>query len=307
MPKGNELMARRVANQLLDDLGITEYPVQPEAIATSLGIEVVDAPGFPPNCYGGLVFSDGRFRIVVSTACPTPELRRFTIAHEVGHASIDEHTQGLTWADQGGDQVALSEGHFRSTKNPIEVEADHFASELLMPQRWAQHLVDTLPQGVDTIREIARRFDTSLASAAVRYVSLSSAPVLVVLSKDRTIEWISRSRSIDDVSFIRFHAARDAWAPPGSATRLLADDPEAVRACRQTSSAGYLFEWFPRAPKHLTLEVEGVGLGSYGRVLSLLMCPDLTDPDELYLAEEEQDPEDRDWRSTMRREAGYGY
>jgi hypothetical protein len=299
-------MARRTANQLLDSLGVTEYPVDPEAIATRLRIEVVDTPGFPPHCYGGLVLSDGQFRIVVSTACPTPELRRFTIAHEVGHASIDEHTQGLEWVDQAGQQVALSEGHFRGTKNPIEIEADHFASELLMPQRWAQHPVDTLPPGIEAIREIARRFNTSLASTAVRYATLSAAPILVVLSKDRTIEWISRSPSVAETAFIRFQPAKDAWAPPGSATRVVADDPEAVSASKQASSAGYLFEWFPRAPKHLTVEVEAIGLGSYGRVLSLLMCPNLPDPDELYLEEEGEDAEDRDWRSALRREAGYG-
>ena len=309
MALANELMARRTANEVLDGLGITAFPVDPEAIANRLGIEVVDAPGFPPHCYGGLVLCDGRYRIVVSTDCPSPGLRRFTIAHEVGHASIDEHTMaGLRWAEQGGAQIALSEGHFRSRKDPVEVEADHFASELLMPRRWAQHLVDTLPPGMEGIRELARRFDTSLVSAAVRYATLSAIPALVVLSKDREIEWISRSQRVDEAEFIRFHAAKGAWAPPGSATRRLADDPDAVRASMHASSAGYLSEWFPRAPQDLMVEVDAIGLGSYGRVLSLLICPNFPDPDDLYAAEEEEgrEAEDRDWKSTMRREAGYG-
>lgn len=306
MHRGNELKARRAANQLLDDLRITQYPVDPESIARSCRIEVVDTPGFPPHCYGGLVLADGRYRILVSTDCPTPGLRRFTVAHEVGHASIDEHTLGLAWIDRdGGERMALSEGHFRSAKNPLEVEADHFASELLMPWRWAQGLVDSLPQGMDAIREIARSFDTSLASAGVRYAALSAAPVLVVLSKDRTIEWISRSPGIDDVSFVRFQS-RDSWAPAGSATAVLAGDPDAVRASGQASSAGYLSEWFPRAPSHLTVEVDAIGLGSYGRILSLIMCPNLPDPDELYLTEQKDGSEDEDWRGGMRREAGYG-
>jgi hypothetical protein len=74
------------------------------------------------------------------------------------------------------------------------------------------------------------------------------------------------------------------------------------------SSGGYLSEWFPRAPQHLVVEVDAVGLGTYGRVLSLLVCPDFPDPDELYAAEEEglSGLEDRDWRSHLRRQAGYG-
>lgn len=308
MASANESKARRVANEVLDVLSISQFPIDPDAIADRLGIEVVDAPGFPPHCYGGLVLSEGRFRIVVSTQCPSPGLRRFTVAHEIGHASIDEHTESLRWADQSGEQVALSEGHFRSRKDPIEVEADYFASELLMPRRWAQNLVDTLPPGLDAIRELARRFDTSLVSAAVRYATLSTLPVVVILSKNREIEWITRSQRADEATFIRFHAAKETWSPPGSATRQLAEDPDAVRAALQASTAGYLSEWFPRAPEDLRVEVDAIGLGSYGRVLSLLMCPDLPDPDDLYTGEDDAgyDGEDQDWKSTMRREAGYG-
>lgn len=303
----NEIMARRVANEVLDQLRVNAYPVDLEGIAAELRCPVQDTPGFPPHCYGALALVQGGFHILVSTTCPTPGLRRFTIGHEIGHASIDGHTDALNWADQGGAQVALSEGHYRSRKDPTEIEADHFASELLMPLRWARPLIDKLPVGMDAIRTVADAFQASLSAAAVRYAALSAAPVVAVLTRGSSIEWISASRPVAEAGFFKFNALRTAAVPLVSPTRWLADRPDAVRACSPASGTGYLCEWFRRAPAHVTVDIDAVGLGSYGRVLTLLVCSDLPDPDELYLMEsaDDEDGETGDWRDAMRREAGY--
>jgi Zn-dependent peptidase ImmA (M78 family) len=305
--QANEIMARRIANEVLDDLGVNVYPVDLEAIAMQLRCPVQDASGFPPHCYGALALLEGEFKILVSTACPTPGLRRFTIGHEIGHASIDGHTDALNWGDQAGARVALSEGHYRSMRDPIEVEADHFASELLMPQRWVRPLIDSLPVGMNAIHEVADRFEASLSAAAVRYATVSAAPVVVVLSRGETIEWVAASREVTQADFFRFNAVRTAIVPRGSATRRLAEHPDAVLQCSEASSTGLLCEWFPRAPSVVTVDVDAVGLGSYGRVLTLVMCSEMPDPDELYLMEESEGTEadGGDWRDALRREAGY--
>lgn len=305
----NELMARRMANELLATLDIQTYPVDPITIAERSGVQVEDISGFPPHCFGALTIIDGRFRILVSTACPTPRHRRFTVCHEIGHASIDGHVDAIQWVDQGGTRTAFSEGHFRSRKDPVEVEADHFASELLMPGRWARPVVDMLPVGLDAIRTLSDRFEASLSSAAVRYAQLAAAPVAVVLARGDSIEWVCASPEVQQADFFRYNAIRTATIPQGSATRRLATTPDAVLAGEQDSSTDLLCEWFPRAPKDLEVVVDALGLGAYGRVLSLLFCPDLPEPDEIYLQEQlgEDRHEDRaDWRSQMRREAGYG-
>ncbi|HYJ80369.1 MAG TPA: hypothetical protein VEW03_12230, partial [Longimicrobiaceae bacterium] len=131
---------------------------------------------------------------------------------------------------------------------------------------------------------------------------------LVVLSRGTSIEWITASREIAEADFFRYNAARTASIPIGSATRQLAEDPDAALACQELSSGGTLREWFPRAPAEVSVEVDAIGLGSYGRVLTLIMCTDLPDSDELYLHEQEgeRSDEELDWRSEMRRQAGYG-
>lgn len=302
-------MARRVANEVLTSLAVTSYPVDTDAIAVQLGLSVHDIPSFSSHCFGALSLVDGKFRILVSEACPTVGHRRFTVSHEVGHAAIDGHVDAMQWVVQGSEKTAFSEGHYRSVKDPVEVEADHFASELLLPERWARPVVDTLPVGMDAIRTLANRFGASLSCAAVRYAQLSAAPVVVVLSRGDKVEWVAASREVRDADFFRYNATRTARVPSGSAARRLADDPAAVRAGEADGSTDFLGDWFPRAPRGLTVEVDALGLGTYGRVLSLLVFHDLPEPDEIYLQEqlgEDQGEYELDWRSEMRRQAGYG-
>lgn len=290
-----ELLARRMARELLKEHGVAAHPVDPEWLAAQVGLEVVEMDGFTAHCFGALALVDGGFRILVSRSCPSRGLRRFTIAHELGHACIEDHTDGLSWANG----YALSEGHFRGRKNPLEVEADCFASELLIPAAWGRTMVDASRPGVAAVRELAQAFDTSLPCAAVRFAALCGEPVIVVLSDGLTIEWIARSESFDTAPWIRFRKVKGEWAPPGCATRRLAERRGDVLAGAERSGAGYLSEWFEGAPAHLEVAEEAVGLGSYGRVLTLLSCPDLPEPDELYTDGGEED-EPQDWRDAAR-------
>jgi hypothetical protein len=215
-------MARRVANEVLSRLSIQSYLVDPDAIAVQLGLSIHDISGFPPHCFGALSLVDGKFRILVSDVCPTVGHRRFTVSHEVGHAAIDEHFDAMQWVAQGSSQIAFSEGHYRSAKNPVEVEADHFASELLLPERWARPVVDAQPVGIKAIRDLADQFQASLSCAAVRYAQFSAAPVVVVLTRGDSVEWVAASREVRDADFFRYNATRTARVPPGSATHHLA-------------------------------------------------------------------------------------
>jgi hypothetical protein len=153
------------------------------------------------------------------------------------------------------------------------------------------------------------RSQASLSCAAVRYAQLTGAPVIVVLSRGDEVEWVVGSQEVREADFYRYNATKTARLPPRSATRRLADTSAAVHAGEEKSSTDYLSDWFPRAPDRLSVEVDALGLGTYGRVLSLLVCQGLPDPDELYLQEqlgEDGQDDESDWRSEMRRQSGYG-
>lgn len=288
-------MARRTANELLDRHGIDKYPVQPDWLAAQEEVEVVEQSGFPIHCFGAFSLEGGKPRIFVSDACPSRGLRRFTLGHELGHALIDGHTERLVWTGA----FALSEGHFRGSKDPVEVEADHFASELLLPTRWAKPFVEAATPGVASIRNLAQQFDTSLPCAAVRFTNLSPEPVIIVLSNGLSIEWVTRSEPFEGVPWIRLRGVKGEWAPPGCATRHLADRREDIVAGAERTGMSYLCEWFPGAPKDLLVDEEAVGLGTYGRVLTVLYCPEIPDADELY-EQDSMENSPQDWRDALR-------
>lgn len=291
-----EFVARRAAIEVLDELAISNYPVDPVWVAAENGLEIEEWERFPEGCYGALIRNGNTYHIAVSAACPTPGHRRFTLAHEIAHYRIEGHVEGLGW----NGPIALSMGgHYRSRKDPIEVEADHFASELLMPARFVRPLVEAIPPSLAAVRDLARQFETSVSCAAIRFVGLSPEPVIVVLSRDRVIEWTAFSRHFDSLSWNRFRSWKGEWAPRGSATLRLVGDPQAVLLGTEDSEAGLLCEWFEGAPRALELLEEAVGLGRFGRVLTVLTCPDFP---ELDAAEEEgyEDDEEQDWKSPLR-------
>jgi Zn-dependent peptidase ImmA (M78 family) len=289
-----ESLARRSAIELLDELEIREPPVDPELIAHRKELLFEEKDGFPPGAYGALFRTGNQFGIIVSSGCPGDGHRRFTIAHELGHYHIPDHAERLF---PGGDNIVPSfGGHFRGRKDPLEVEADCFASELLMPDRFVRPLIHQVGDGLPAVRALADTFRTSMSAAAIRYASLTGEPVAVLVSYRGVIEWTARSSALSAHGWARQPLKRE-WSPRGSATHRLASAPDRIERGESDDDCMLLCEWFDEAPATEVVE-EALGLGAFGRVLTILAVRDLPDPDE------EPDPDDDgssgDWRDAMR-------
>jgi hypothetical protein len=134
-------------------------PTDLDSIGAKLGItgfEVADLAG------SGEIRRDGeRFRIFYSNYLSV-ERRRFTIAHEMGHAILEKAGPNLL---QRGKEV--------------ERLCDMFAVELLMPKRV---FLDCASGEISTYRilEMARHFRTSVATTGMRYAELFSVTVFAV-------------------------------------------------------------------------------------------------------------------------------
>jgi hypothetical protein len=252
--------------------------------------------GFPKNTYGALFKSGNDFKIIVSTACHGDGHRRFTLCHELGHYFLDGHVEILF---DGGAEVHMSNtSHFRGRKYWYEVEADAFAAELLVPRSSAHSVIAKAGSGMGAVRAIESTFQTSLSCAAVRYANLTSEPAVVILSCGRDIEWVSWSSVMQSHSWTRARV-KGEWAPPRSATYALARSPDRVRRGESADGEGLLVEWFDRAPSVAVTE-EAVGLGVYGRVLTVLTCAGLPSLDRQYVAREREEARKPDWRETLR-------
>jgi Zn-dependent peptidase ImmA (M78 family) len=295
----NDRGARARAGEVLQESGIVDPPIIPEAIAAALpfSLPIEFSSDFPEGAFGALYKDGNDFRIVVSGNCPTPGFRRFTLSHELGHFFLDGHLDALF--DNGVDRHVSSTSQFRGmTKLWFEREADTFASELLVPTSMGHRVIAKTRSGIESVHAIADRFETSLSCAAVRYSDLTDAPIVIILSKDGIIEWLSQSRSVREHWWSR-RSMKGEVLMRNSATARLARSTEKVKACETVDGDGWLNEWLEGAPA-INLTEEAVGMGSYGRVLTVLTCGTLPSADAVREAEHRARKGPSDWREAMR-------
>lgn len=129
---------RRAAVQILLDCDIKEIPISPISIAEKLGIPVVSfnqAVAFSPSSELLRIIEAGQLDAFCCSPNDTAiifyndqirpvERIRFSIAHELGHIVLKH----LNVRD------IIPRTHPTRSKDPIELEADIFAAELLAPQ-----------------------------------------------------------------------------------------------------------------------------------------------------------------------------
>lgn len=292
----HERNARERAREVLQDYSVTSWPLVPEEIASEEKLPVEEASGFPKNTYGAFYKTGNAFKILISADCHSEGQRRFTLCHELGHYFLDGHVDVLF---DGGAEVHMSDtNHFRGNKYWYEVEADAFAAELLVPSAAARAVITRAKPGLAAVRAIEATFQTSLSCAAIRFASLTREPAAVILSWGREIEWVSWSPAVQAHPWTR-RRVRGDWAPPRSVTYSLARSAERVLAGDGATGEGLLAEWFEGAPAVAVTE-EALGLGAYGRVLTVLTCHELPSPDRVQFARERDRGRQRDWRDALR-------
>jgi IrrE N-terminal-like domain len=113
--------------------------------------------------------------------------QRFTAAHEIGHIIIPWHIGDIV------DDLSIDDSRDNSRYRRLEGEANRFASELLMPRRWAAALcnnVEHLRGAIITIAEVA---DVSLSAAALRALQLGPSGYVIAHCRDGEITMIGQT------------------------------------------------------------------------------------------------------------------
>ena len=282
LSRDQDRVVRAEANILLDELGVTTYPIDPDAIARQKEVVVQDVPGFPDGVYGALCRKDSRFEILVSDRCPNEGMRRFSVSHELGHYMLPGHVDEMF--RKSDELIPSTGGHYRR-KDRFELEADTFASELLVPTRFARQIVRAGRPTLESIITLSETFNVSLVAAAIRTVELTDEAMAIVLSHDGTCEWCSRSPALAEHAWSKKVLKRE-MVPLGSATRRLSKDTHGVQRLNRVTDTSPLSIWFDEAPGDLEVVEEAMGLGEYGRVMTVMTFEDVPDSDELYLREQ---------------------
>jgi hypothetical protein len=258
-------VAESTAHGVLRELKIAGLYVDPEAIAAAKDILVQGKPATVEGVSGMLVKAGDRFGILYATNIPNVGFQRFSIAHEIGHYCISGHVEALL-----SDGAAhFSYAGFRSA-DPFEQEADFFAAALLMPERPFCKAIDDHPVGLAGIEALRKACQTSLTACAIRYAGLTRDGVAVILSTGGTVDCCFMSEGLKDAKGLKW-LRKGTPVPNGTLTEAFNTRSENIRTGQRDSGKADLRDWFDTERGYVITE-EVVGLGQYGRTLTVLTC-----------------------------------
>ena len=106
-----------------------------------------------------------RPRILINRNLPRHRLR-FTLAHELGHVLIPWHVGSIV------DETEESQIDLGITYWGLEGEANRFASELLMPSKWAATILQRALNPVAAAESISAVAEVSFAAAMIKVQAL---------------------------------------------------------------------------------------------------------------------------------------
>lgn len=171
-------------------------PLPIDAVAKACGIleiRELQTQGFE----GGLIQDEYKEHgYILVKAGTLPERTRFTIAHELGHFVNLRHI-----APSGSEQMLCTRddlranGAARNSRHGIEVQANEFAANLLMPSDLlrTQPFMKGSPE-ISRIIALQKMCGVSKAAAAGRYVELHGDDFAILFSKDGNLVYSIKTR-----------------------------------------------------------------------------------------------------------------
>lgn len=159
---------RKAARDLLKKCNISEPPVDLRVVAEKLGLGYEEVDYFPDDVEALIVAMGDRTVAVVNKNFPENK-RRFTLAHELCHHYLHKDRSVLEEITTIDSPSSIE--HDSTIKDLLEVEADIFAGELLIPlPMLKQHY-----QPGFTANDVARIFEVSESAASVALMNHFSA------------------------------------------------------------------------------------------------------------------------------------
>lgn len=256
-------MVRQLGEQIAKDHNFSSFPVDPFAIAEKNEILVKAKPSDQEGVSGCIVFNDDGVGIIYSTSIQNKGFKNFTVAHELGHYFIDGHPEEIS--KTGSTHV--SKAGFSQGDNSIEIEADHFASGLLLPTNLVKRELENTVIGLDGIVSLAQEAKCSITATAIRVSECASYPVAIVVSQKDHVCYSFLSESFKSLRPSTF--LRKGSPLPQTATKDFNRSDDHILFRGQLCSETTLSDWFG-ADRNLKLDEEIMSLGSYGLTLTVL-------------------------------------
>jgi predicted transcriptional regulator len=261
------------AEQVIRDLGISALPVDPIAIARGQQIEVVAKPATAAGVSGMLLRVGNEFAIAYATHIDNVGFQHFSVAHELGHYYLPGHVDAVL----GDRDVHESRAGFTSP-NRFELEADHFAAALLMPRSLFASAMRQAGDGLAAVEHLATLCQTSLIATAIRLAQCSRDPMAIVVSTGGQIDYCFMSEALKELEGIDWIRKRQA-VPQRTPTFTFNHAPQRVVRAERADGTSDLQVWFG-GNRRIEISEDVIGLGSYGKTLTVLYGVELPDEDD---------------------------
>ncbi|MFD3002646.1 ImmA/IrrE family metallo-endopeptidase [Pontibacter toksunensis] len=222
---------------------------------------------------GMLQYHKGKFHIFLNLdklGNPNSPRARFTIAHELGHFYIDEHRNALT---SGKVKPHTSMVEIYNNENLAEIEADCFASNLLMPEsRFMDTCKGSKKTGMAAILFLSDTFQVSVLSAAVNYIKRNICPCSLIKWGDAGYQWSLQSRSFMDLFSRKVHLTYSPGRDTATYKALHQKDAYSLDFHKSvTTMSTWCKSIHPTGKDNLILNEESKKLGAYGGITLLTL------------------------------------
>ncbi len=223
--KVERVKATAAAFKILQELGFP-HPCEIDLKDLAMDRNVFVREGEIKGAEGRLLRKGKKGVIHIRRGIKPEGRRRFTIAHELGHWELHAaYSQMLCSAEDMRDYG----------RSPLEVEANCFAAELLMPNSHFRAACANHEPSMALIASLAEDFQTTLTSTAIRFADVSKRRVVVVYYEKSVVRWCYS----DPKKNLPFVVAGKPVPPFSSATL----DPSEVTAGMDHYDDA---DWFPQ-------------------------------------------------------------
>lgn len=173
MSKGRSVDPAEEARDVLKQNNVRSFPVAVEKIARSLGAEIRFQP--MDDELSGMIFIKEGVPIIGVNALHHPNRQRFTIAHECGHLRL--HKNEITSAVHVDKQFKMlwRDSVSSTATDTMEIQANQFAAELLMPKELLENILDDIEFDIDNdapLEKLAKKIKVSKQALEYRIRNL---------------------------------------------------------------------------------------------------------------------------------------
>jgi Zn-dependent peptidase ImmA (M78 family) len=162
--------ARQKALDLLEEQEVLTAPIDVGRIAHRLGVIVIEED--LQNEVSGMLSREGPRPVILVNESDSSARKRFSIAHELGHFRLHKDQ---VFVDR---PVRFRDGRSSLGQDREEIEANHFASELLMPSPLIWESIAKIEDESSPLEEdelvtqLSKQFDVSKQAMEYRLADL---------------------------------------------------------------------------------------------------------------------------------------